>query len=92
MTVYRISCERDETRTEEMTMTSRGFSLHLIASEPSNGDSHVNPDATACELGQYETREAARHAGREYMRNHPRAWVQVQDVANRENGEDVELS
>jgi hypothetical protein len=67
--------------------TSRDYVLHLIASAPSGGDIHVNPDETACVLGEYETREAAHRAGRAYLRQHPTAWLQVQGVGD---GEDVE--
>lgn len=53
--------------------------LHLIASAPSHGDRHVDPDTTARLLGEHETRAAALDAGRDYLREHPTAWLQVDD-------------
>jgi len=76
----------ENSQTDEAT--SRDYVLHLIASAPSGGDRHVNPDDTAQILGEYETREAAHRAGRAYLRQNPAAWVQVQ--APGEDGEDVE--
>lgn len=52
--------------------------LHLIASTSSDGDRHVNPDATPRPLGSYATSSEARSAGRAYLRQHPSAWVQTQ--------------
>ena len=53
--------------------------LHLIASTPSDGDRHVNPDATAKILGTYEDAFEARSAGRAYLRQRPAAWLQIDD-------------
>jgi len=53
--------------------------LHLIASAPSHGDRHVDPDATARTLGTYGDATEARSAGRAYLREHPTAWLQIDD-------------
>lgn len=74
--------------------TSLDYALHLIASRPRvdgrglgrDGD----PDDTATCLGTYATRDEAHRAGRAYLREHPGAWLQVQDVGCYEDGEDVE--
>lgn len=51
--------------------------LHLIASQPSHGDRHVDPDATARMLSEHEDRDSARAAGRDYLADHPTAWLQT---------------
>jgi hypothetical protein len=78
----------ENSKTDEAT--SRVYVLHLIASKPSQGDVHVNPDATAQILGEYATRDEAHRAGRRYLRDNPSAWVQVQLPG--EDGEDVSAS
>ncbi len=52
--------------------------LHLIAETPSHGDRHVDP-VNPRELSRHTTREEARAAGRAYLRQHPAAWVQIDD-------------
>lgn len=59
-------------------MATTNYVLHLIASAPSHGDRHVNPDSTARELGRYESFESADAAGKTYLREHPDAWLQIQ--------------
>ena len=65
------------------------YCLRLIASTPSHGATHVDPDSTACLLGTYTSKAEARWAGRSYLAQHPAAWVQTQDIYQREPGEDV---
>lgn len=55
------------------------IALHLIASAPSAGDRHVDPDATARQLSQHPDRAAALRAGRDYLRDYPTAWLQIDD-------------
>lgn len=62
--------------------TSLDYTLSLIASAPSDGDRHVNPDDTACDLGTYATRDEAHRAGRAYLRAHPASWLQVAGVGS----------
>jgi hypothetical protein len=66
------------------------YELHLIASKPSHGDRHVNPDATARLIDSFDTKSEARAAGKRYLRENPEAWVQVQDDQQREPAEDVQ--
>ena len=56
------------------------YCLHLIASTPSHGATHVDPDSTACLLGTYTSKSEARWAGRAYLAQHPAAWVQTQNT------------
>lgn len=65
------------------------YELHLIASKPSHGDRHVNPDKTAHRLGAFDTKREALDEGHRYQHEHPLAWVQVQDAEQREPAEDV---
>jgi hypothetical protein len=65
------------------------YELHLIASKPSHGDRHVNPDKTAHRLDLFETKSEAHAEGRRYRRANPDAWLQVQDYLQREPAEDV---
>ena len=53
--------------------------LHLVASAPSAGDRHVDPDATARILGTYANAFEARSAGRACLRQNPGAWLQIDD-------------
>lgn len=52
--------------------------VHLVASAPSHGDRHVDPDATAKSLSRQRNLAAAQTAAEAYLREHPEAWVQVQ--------------
>lgn len=70
----------EDSQTEEAV--SRDYALHLVASAPSHGDRHVDPDATACELGSYASRDEAHRAGRAYLREHAGAWLQVSGVGS----------
>lgn len=53
--------------------------LHLIASAPSHGDRHVDLDAAARPLGEHPSRDAALRAGRDYLKEHPGSWLQIDD-------------
>ena len=53
--------------------------LRLIASTPSHGNRHVDPDATARILGTHPNDFESRSAGRAYLRQNPAAWLQIED-------------
>ena len=57
------------------------WELHFIASGPSHGGAHVDPDGTVGLLGVFPLRADAERAGRLYLRMHPEAWVQVTGAA-----------
>lgn len=59
------------------------YELHLIASTPDDA-----PDATARLLGTYDTEAEAIAAGRDYLREHPEAWLQTCEPYGQ--GRDVE--
>jgi hypothetical protein len=65
------------------------YILHLIATQPSHGDAHVDPVSPRT-LGTYDTESAAQRAGRAYLSEHPSAWLQTQDSDAREGARDVE--
>jgi hypothetical protein len=52
--------------------------LHLIATHPSHGDQHGDP-VDPRELSIHDTRDEALRAGRRYLSEHPKAWLQLDD-------------
>ena len=53
------------------------YELHLIASAPSHRGRHVDADDTARRLSSHPTYAMAHSAGLAYLREHPRAWLQI---------------
>lgn len=93
-TRFQASTDGGQTWFEQVTFDrvtvepADAWELHLVASEPSNGDRHCDPDSTARRLGVYPTRDEAFIAGRAYRSDHPAAWLQVCQPGG--EGEDVD--
>ena len=61
------------------------YDLHLIASVPSHRGRHVDADDTARRLSSHATYAEAHSAGLAYLRQRPRAWVQIVSPASVED-------